>query len=185
MSRSARNTDCTPLAIIQEEVFQLRQRQKLAEAAQINARPGPPPDMAQFAAVYKPDSTNQSPPTQQFQQQLTQQQQQSTQQQVQQPVHPTKKKTSKSAVVVSSEFYPEDFKPSPIQTRRLRNETLVKYQLFVVITIIVFLCLYIYPVTQKTPNDRRMSALKTLTISIIVSLICTWMIVGLFTKVDP
>lgn len=191
MARSARNADCTPLAIIQEEVFQLRQRQKLAEAAKINARPGPPPDMAQFAAVYKPEpSLTTTQPQPQPQPTVVVQQQQPIQQQ--QPVRDAadddnkdKKKKKKAAVVVPTEFYPEDFNPAPIQTRRLRNETLVKYQLFVVTTMIVFLCLYVYPVVQKIPNDRRMSALKTLAIAMLISLICTWLIVSLFTKVDP
>jgi hypothetical protein len=185
MARSARNADCTPLAIIQEEVFQLRQRQKLAEAAQINARPGPPPDMAQFAAVYKPEKNPQTFTNTPLQQpQLHPQPQPQPQPQTEEDDRPKKKK-SKPAVVMPTEFYPEDFNPSPIQTRRLKNETLVRYQLFVVITVIVFLCLYVYPVVQKTPNDRRMSALKTLAIAMIISLVCTWMIVGLFTKVDP
>jgi hypothetical protein len=187
MARSSRNADCTPLAIIQEEVFQLRQRQKLAEAAQINARPGPPPDMAQFAAVYKP----QQPPQQQQQQHNTSPPRQApfTNQPPQPPQEEAKtvpkKKNSKTVVVTPTEFYPEDFNPAPIQTRRLRNETLVKYQLFVVLTLIVFLCLYVYPVVQKTPNDRRMSALKTLAAAGIISLVCTWLILGVFTKVDP
>lgn len=189
MARSARNADCTPLAIIQEEVFQLRQRQKLAEAAKINARPGPPPDIAQFAAVYKPEKSSfasdvtatptppapsapapPAPPAPPVQQQQAAE---------------VKKKKSKPAVVMPTEFYPEDFNPAPIQTRRLRNETIAKYQLFVTITIIVFLCLYVYPVVQKTPNDRRMSALKTLAIALVISLVCTWAMVSLFTKVDP
>ncbi len=181
MARSSRNTDCTPLAIIQEEVFQLRQRQKLAEAAQINARPGPPPDMAQFAAVYKPQASSQEPPPRQYAQQ---QQQQPQPQQPEEDV-PPKKKKSKPVVVTPTEFYPEDFNPAPIQTRRLRNETIVKYQLFVVLTLIVFLCLYVYPVVQKTPNDRRMSALKTLAVAGSISLVCTWLILIFFTKVDP
>jgi hypothetical protein len=199
MARSSRNADCTPLAIIQEEVFQLRQRQKLAEAAQINARPGPPPDMAQFAAVYKPQHAShyashnashyasQHAPQQPFA--ATQQQPSTpttttyTPQQTDEDV-PPKKKKSKPVVVTPTEFYPEDFNPAPIQTRRLRNETLVRYQLFIVLTLIVFLCLYVYPVVQKTPNDRRMSALKTLAIASVISLVCTWLILSVFTKVD-
>jgi hypothetical protein len=167
--RSQRTDDGTPLVIIQEELFELqRQRRQVALATP----PGPPPDMPYYASVTAPSSQNPSsnfkntplPPQQPSSPQQSQQQQQ--QQQETPKLKSALKKKNKSVAVVDLQD-PMDvpYTPSLVQ-ERVSSESVRKVKIGLMLTLFIFICLYIYPVMTNVPNDKRMSALSVLAYAI-------------------
>lgn len=167
--RSQRTDDGTPLAIIQEELFELqRQRRQVA----LSTPPGPPPDMPYYASVTPPPSSA-SPvtvtsgfvangPT--TSEKRVDEDKAVPKQPPKSALKNTKKKGS-VAIVDLQDPLDVPYEPSLVQ-ERLSSATVRKVKIFLMLTLFLFVCMYIYPVMMNVPNEKRMSALTLLLYSV-------------------
>lgn len=163
--RSQRTDDGTPLVIIQEELFELQRQRRQAQLA---APPGPPPDMPYYASVSPPSvtTTNHSNNRNNFTRTTTEEEPVVvTDNTPPKPIKSALKKKKKAVAVVDLQD-PMDvpYEPSLVQ-ERISNESVRKVKIGLMLTLFIFICLYIYPVITNVPNDKRMSALKLLAYS--------------------
>ena len=181
--RSLRTDDGTPLAVIQEELFEIQRQRKQVT---LSTPPGPPPDIPYYASV-NPDHEvtsnftntpaissgpvrNQNP-----QQPHTPTQQTRTQTQTQPQQNEKTKKKSRSAALVGLQDPMDVPYDPPLVQERLSGETVRRVKVGLLMTTILFVCLYLYPVISNVPQDKRLPALTTLIIAIVLGAICAYM----------
>ncbi len=191
----SKNLDGTPLSVIQEQVFQETQRRKQEEHQQrLRAIQGPPPDIEQFAAVGGKNGGNNNNvkaapapvplkasgapapaptpapvpttnvPTSAKVQQNSQQNKSSDFEPISTAVPALHDDATQAAV--------QRFRPSPLEYSKVERSTIANIQIFFSFVLVFFLCLYIYPIMQKTPNEKRMTASRTLLISVLLGGVC-------------
>ncbi len=176
--RSQRTDDGTPLAIIQEELFELqRQRRQVA----LSTPPGPPPDMPYYASVGPPNpsgnnsilptatTTGQQGGSSNFSSTF-EENDDDEEKAVRKPVKsalksPSSKKKKPVAVVDLQDPMDVPYDPSLVQ-ERVSSSTVRKVKFGLMLTLFIFVCMYLYPVLTNVPNEKRMSALTLLAYAI-------------------
>ncbi len=187
----SKNLDGTPLSVIQEQVFQETQRRKQEEHQQrLRAVQGPPPDIEQFAAVgggrNGGNNARSAPPplpapTPAKASGAPVPAPASVKVQVQQNSQQNKPSASEFEPISTAvpalhddatQAAVQRFRPSPLEYSKVERSTIANIQIFFSFVLVFFLCLYIYPIMQKTPNEKRMTASRTLLISVLLGGVC-------------
>ncbi len=159
--RSQRTDDGTPLGIIQEELFELQRQRRQVE---LQTPKGPPPDMEYYATVAPPKKSSSSKPSnfsngtgpvpREYD--------------VEQPKpilkngNPKKKQTDPVQVDLQD---PTEIQV-PLVQERASGKTVQRVKIGLVLTLLLFICMYAYPVLSNVPPEKRASALTTLSIAI-------------------
>ena len=157
--RSQRTDDGTPLAIIQEELFEIqRQRRQVA----LSTPSGPPPDMPYYASVSPPDTKTSFTTT------STARKTFKTEEEEKQPktIKPSLKKKTKSVAVVDLQDPMDVQYDPPLVQERISSDAVRKFKFGLGLTLLIFICLYLYPVVTNVPNEKRMTALTLLAYSV-------------------
>ncbi len=160
--RSQRTDDGTPLGIIQEELFELqRQRRQL----ELQTPKGPPPDMPYYATVAPPSKTH-TPPSK-F---ANEPKYDVEQPPPSPPVKSALKKENAPPKKKQTGAVPVDLQdPTEIQVpliqERTSGETVRRVKIGLLLTLILFVCMYAYPVFTNIPPEKRASALTTLSVA--------------------
>jgi hypothetical protein len=147
--RSQRTEDGTPLSIIQDELFELQRQRKQIE---LQTPKGPPPDMPYYATV-TPPPTPPPPPSNNY-------------------PEPTKIKSAmkKQHKNKRTKKHDVDFREDPIFPHENayddRPNSMRRVKIGIVLTLILFVCMYVYPLVAQIPHDKRMSSISTLSIAI-------------------
>lgn len=168
--RSMRTDDGTPLTIIQNELFEIQRQRRQIE---LQAPPGPPPDMEYYATVAPPQRQQQQPsvPQQNFngvprEYDVPQNKPKPILKQ-QQDVSDKKNKKASTAPVPVDLQDPTDIKCDvPLVQERASSESVGRVKVGLVLTLLIFICLYAYPVITNAPSDQRASALTILSIAV-------------------
>lgn len=157
--RSQRTDDGTPLGIIQEELFEVqRQRRQL----QLQTPKGPPPDMPYYASVAPPTKETNAPSKNVSNEKRD----------VEQQPMPTKSALKNSATKKKqTAAVPVDLQdPTEIQVplvqERASSKSVRRVKIGLVLTLFIFVCMYVYPLLLNIPPEKRMSALTVLSTAV-------------------
>lgn len=165
-SRSVRTDDGTPLCIIQDELFELQRRRRQTT---LETPPGPPPDMPYYATVAPPQKQEMKIPREYEQQPPQQQPSEPKPIILKKPSNtpdPKRKKAAADPVQVGLQDPTDITYDVPLVQERASSESLRRVKIGLVLTLLVFICLYVYPVATNVPANQRASALATLTVAI-------------------
>ncbi len=166
--RSQRTDDGTPLSIIQEELFELQRQRRQVE---LQTPKGPPPDMEYYASVAPPNTsrkinnfTNASVPREYVEHDDVEQQRQTKPILKKEVGEKGRNKKQTDPVQVDLQD-PTEIRV-PLVQERTSSETVRRVKIGLVLTLLLFVCMYAYPVLSNVPPEKRASALTTLSIAI-------------------
>lgn len=161
MAKRSRTDDGTPLSIIQDELFEIQRRRRQVE---LQTPKGPPPDMPYYATV-APTNNN----TSNFRSNETYdvEQPQENKSAPKKPVTTSVKKKPVTNPVQVGLQDPTDIQYEvPLVQERTSSETIRRVKTGLVLTLLLFVCLYVYPILSNVPDEKRVSALSTLSVAI-------------------